>query len=122
MAPIMASVVLILSPLNTYGSDAGSRSLANVCQPPAAYERISSRESGSIEVRPRYALSSMGKKVRMATMKAFDCQSKPKRTTAMGAMPTIGMELVITAYGITPRAKKVKRDAIMAHRKPSPEP
>ena len=64
MAPTMLAVAVIFSAVNRYGSDAGSRSFQSTARRLAAYERMSSRERGSGDRRPRSMAIVTGKKLR----------------------------------------------------------
>ena len=64
IAPTIDAVAAILSAVNRYGIDAGSRSFQYVAERPAAYERISSSARGSGARRPRIIAIVTGKNVR----------------------------------------------------------
>src|SRR5919198_959059 len=62
----MASTDATFKAAKRYGRLVGIRTRRNVSTSPAAYERISSRDSGRTDVRPRSVLTSTGKKQRSA--------------------------------------------------------
>src|SRR4026207_1 len=91
MAPIMASTLATFKPEKTNGSEFGIRTRLNVEASLAAYERISSMDSGRTEVRPRSELTSTGKKHRTAAIAILECgENVPNQALVIGAKAMIG--------------------------------
>src|SRR5262245_32548458 len=75
IAPIMLSVVPTFSALKIYGSATGKRTLRNISQSVAAYDRMSSSDEKSADVRPRTVLIIAGKNVSTATTPILEAGS-----------------------------------------------
>ena len=99
-------------------ADAGRRSLISVFHHPAAYESISSTDSGAADFNPRSVPRVTGKNARKAPRRqaAIHFWSPRSRlheartNTRTGAMPMIGIVWLITRYGIKARSTTLKRD------------
>ena len=68
----------------------------------AAYERMSSSDSGRTDVSPRSVFTSTGKKQRTAAMTIFDHgESVPNHAFVIGANATIGTAFAAIMYGMS---------------------
>src|SRR3954447_24101267 len=122
IAPTTLAVALILSALNRYGSDDGTRSLHSTCQFEAAYERMSSCARGSTACSPRNVLIVTGKNVRYAAITATDCQPAFSQTTTIGATARIGIVCEATMYGSSARWASRECTSAIARTKPTTAP
>src|SRR5712692_6243936 len=104
IAPISESVALTLSAVKMYGSAFGTRTFAKIAISPAAYERMSSSDAGSMSVRPRSVLIMIGKNTRTATTIIFYCGFRERSDLSMiGAKAMIGTEFAAIANGSSAR-------------------
>src|SRR5947209_7931936 len=98
----MASTHATFSAAKTNGSEFGIRTRRNSSRCPAAYERMSSIDSGRTDVSPRSELTSTGKKQRTAVMVIFDHGlSVPNQAFVIGAKAMIGIAFAAIMYGIS---------------------
>ena len=84
----------------------------------AAYERMSSSDSGRTDVRPRSVFTSTGKKQSSAAITTFDHgESVPNHAFVIGANATIGTALAAIMYGMSALPKGRQRASTSARTK-----
>src|SRR3954451_4048806 len=119
----MARNLATFKAAKTNGSDAGRRTPRYSDHWPAAYERISSIDSGRTEVSPRSVLTSTGKKHSTAAMVIFDQGlSVPNHAFVIGAKAMIGIAFAAIMYGISAEPSGRQRESARAERKASELP
>jgi hypothetical protein len=123
----MASTDAIFKAEKTNGRLFGIRTRRNTTRCGAAYERMSSSDSGRTDVRPRSVLTSTGKKQRTAAITIFDHGlSVPNQAFVIGANATIGTAFAAIRYGIRalPRGRQRARTSARtnATEQPSAKP
>src|SRR5437763_16978113 len=101
IAPIIESTVAILSAVKTNGRAVGTRTRRKISIWLAAYECMSSSDSGRTEVRPRRVFTSTGKKQRTAAIAIFELfENGENHASAIGAKAMIGKAFAAIAYGM----------------------
>src|SRR4051794_17904154 len=89
----------------------------------AAYERISSSDSGRTDVRPRSVLTSTGKKHRTAAIMIFDQGLKiPNQALVIGANAMMGTAFAAIMYGISALPSGRQRASASAEGKAAEQP
>src|SRR6188508_1463776 len=95
MAPIIARTVATFKPVKRYGSDVGMRTRWKMSRSRAAYERISSTDSGRTDVRPRSVFTIT------AAIAIFEAGERiPNQLFVIGAKAMIGTAFAAIAYGM----------------------
>src|SRR5207342_1910164 len=108
--PIIARTHPIFKAEKTNGKELGIRTRLNTEDSRAAYERISSIDSGSTEVSPRSVFTSTGKKHRTAAIVTFDHGLRiPNHAFVIGANAMIGTAFAAIMYGISASPKGRQR-------------
>src|SRR5438046_499137 len=123
MAPIIARTVATFSPVKMNGRADGMRTRRKMSTSPAAYERISSIDSGRTEVRPRRVVTSTGKKQRTPAIAHLECGLRtPNHAFVIGAKAMIGMAFAATAYGMSASPTRRQRAKTSATRIAAEQP
>src|SRR5436305_15029009 len=98
IAPIIASTLETFRPVKMNGRAFGMRTRRKIAIWPAAYECISSSDSGRTDVRPRSALTRTGKKQSTAAITIFELLlNGENHAFAIGANAMIGTALAAIA-------------------------
>src|SRR5437867_3774958 len=119
----MARTDATFNAVKTNGSDVGTRTRRNTSSSLAAYERISSIDSGRTDVSPRSVFTKTGKKQSTAAMTIFDHGLRiPNQAFVIGANARIGIAFAAIAIGISAAPRRRKRPNATASTIAPPQP